>query len=233
MVATPRHAKTLDWQRSHKRSSDGLTGAASQVRSRAQGRLFVLTQQPFHTCIETAFDFGFDVRREVVDHVLHDQLRGGTQFAVEVEQGIRALVHRAPLVAQQVSGAGTGGGSTAAGCVAYRVKQHRNLFLFAIVDRVGQQRRLQVVIAEQLADRFKIVQQVSWLCWGSGVSIGMLRVAVNGGLAEDSPVRGRNGNSPARPARIVGSSTTTSATRANLLAKAGTFRSRLTSKSWC
>ena len=38
--------------------------------------------EAFATRLKAAFDFGFDVRREVVDHVLHDQLRGGAQFVV-------------------------------------------------------------------------------------------------------------------------------------------------------
>ena len=49
-----------------------------------------------------------------------------------------------------------------AGC-ADRIEQHRNLFLITVLDRVGQQGRLQVVIAEQLADRLEVVQQVRGL----------------------------------------------------------------------
>ena len=58
-------------------------GVADGQRSLA-ARLQVI-QQPFHARFEAAFDFGFDVRGEVVDHVLHDQLRGGAQFAVQVQ----------------------------------------------------------------------------------------------------------------------------------------------------
>jgi hypothetical protein len=50
-----------------------------------RGSAVVLTQQPFHSRIKPAFDLVLDVRGKVVDHVLHDQLRGGTQFGVQVQ----------------------------------------------------------------------------------------------------------------------------------------------------
>ena len=68
------------------------------------------------------------------------------------------------LAAGAGSAAGAGGvGSTAGAGCADRVEQHRNLFLITVFDRIGQQRRLQVVIAEQLADRLEVVQQVRGL----------------------------------------------------------------------
>src|SRR3546814_1219596 len=73
-----------------------------------------------------------------------------------------------------------------------------------VLHRIGQQRWLQVVVAEQLADRLEVVQQVRGLLWRFWSVHRGLRVAVNGGLAEDSPVRGRNGNSPARLAGCPG-----------------------------
>ena len=54
--------------------------------------IVVLAQQPLKSRTEAAFDFGFDVRGEIVDHVLHDQLCGGAQFAVQVQQVIRVLI---------------------------------------------------------------------------------------------------------------------------------------------
>ena len=131
----------------------------ANIESPAGGSIVVLAQQPFQTRAEAAFDFGFDVRGEVVDHVLHDQVRGGTQFAVQVQQVVWVLAGGG------CRRGGSGGWSRFYGRLrrADRVEQHRNLFLVSVLDRVGQQRWLQVVIAEQLADRLEVVQQVRGL----------------------------------------------------------------------
>ncbi|MNL60182.1 hypothetical protein D3C87_1839750 [compost metagenome] len=105
------------------------------------------------------------MRGEIVDHVLHDQLRGGAQFAVQVQQVIRVLAGGGRRRRR-----GDGFNDRGRRCrydgwrrFAHGVEQHGNLFLITFLDRVGQQRRLQVVIAEQLADRLKVVQQVRGL----------------------------------------------------------------------
>ena len=49
--------------------------------------------------IETAFDLGFDVRGEVVDHVLHDRLGSRAQFFVQMHRVARIASKPAPTTA--------------------------------------------------------------------------------------------------------------------------------------
>ncbi len=81
--------------------------------------------------------------------------------------------------------------------VAHHIEQQGNLYFAA--DGLGQQWRLQVFIAEQFTDRLEVIQQVRGLLQRIGSVHRVLRVAVNGDLAEDSPVRDRNGNSRGPP----------------------------------
>ena len=105
----------------------------------------MLGEQALHMCIEAAFDFGFDVRGEVVDHILHDRLRRGAQLFVQMnQQGVRGFfgLGRRGYAGQRYLGR--------FGLLADDFRKQRdlrNLRTFA-AHHLGQQGRLQVFIPQ-------------------------------------------------------------------------------------
>ena len=61
------------------RDADAAVTQETEVSYREQARshrvwgLFVLAEKPLHPRIKPTLDLGFNMRGEVVDHVLHDQ----------------------------------------------------------------------------------------------------------------------------------------------------------------
>nr|GEY46165.1 hypothetical protein [Tanacetum cinerariifolium] len=132
----------------------------------------VLSQEAFHPRIQTALDFVLDVRGEVVDHVLHDQLCRCAKFGINVQQRIGTRragrgFRRSRCRRDEGSG-GLGreqGNVVGAGFMLFGgyhlagddIEQHGNLLIG--VNRLGQQRRLGRIIAQQLANGLEVIQQ--------------------------------------------------------------------------